>query len=202
MLSQNAADIVVFAYHFDGVPGRHLNCHKTNTMKQELLKEFDFGTRELLQLISSFSEAQLNMVPYEGSWTPGQVAEHVHQSDIVLLKSLNGPVGPTNRPPDEHVAEIRNAFLNFTIKMTAPAVIVPEKRNYSKEELLIALQATRAQVRFVIKHEDLAATCQFVEVKALGTPTRLELINFVIVHTQRHIHQLKKMSKTLLEVGV
>jgi hypothetical protein len=164
---------------------------------KELLQEFDDTNNELLQIVNSFESDLLNKVPYEGSWTPGQAAEHVYKSHIILLKSLNGPVKPTSRKESEYVKDIRDTFLDFTIKMESPAVIVPEKKKYDKQELLQKLAGAGAQIRWVIINEDLSATCLFVEVKELGEPTRLELAHFIIVHTKRHMHQLKKMRARL-----
>ena len=166
-------------------------------MNNELLVEFDAGTKELLLLIDSFTTAQINNIPYTDSWTAAQVAEHIHKSDSTLLKSMTGPVQPTTRRPDEHVQDIRNAFLDFTTKMNSPGEIVPDNKAYDKQSLLDNLHDSRKQIRSVIENADLSATCLYVEVKALGSPTRLELVHFVNVHTKRHIHQLKKIFQAL-----
>jgi hypothetical protein len=166
-------------------------------MNNELLVEFDAATKELLQLLEGFNTAQINSIPYKDSWTAAQVAEHLHKSDSTLLKSMTGPAQPTTRQPDEHVQDIRNAFLDFTTKMTSPGEIIPENKTYDKQSLLNNLHDSRKQIRSVIENADLSVTCLYVEVKALGAPTRLELVNFVNVHTKRHIHQLKKIFKAL-----
>lgn len=166
-------------------------------MNNELLVEFDASTKELLQLIDNFTTAQINNIPYKDSWTAAQVAEHIHKSDSILLKSLTGPTQPTTRQPDEHVQDIRNAFLDFTTKMTSPGEIVPENKTYDKQSLLKNLRDSRARIILIIENTDLSATCLYVEVKALGAPTRLELIHFVNVHTKRHIHQLKRILQAL-----
>ncbi len=50
---------------------------------QKLLHELDKAARALLETIADFSQEQYNKVPFAGSWTAGQVSEH-------LLKSIGG----------------------------------------------------------------------------------------------------------------
>src|SRR5688572_12000129 len=95
-------------------------------MKTALIEEVDNTTRELLRLIAVLDHAQLNTVPFEGSWTAAQVAQHVFKSDELILKSLNGPGKPTSRPIDEGIQSIKETFLNFNTKLISPAEIVPE----------------------------------------------------------------------------
>jgi hypothetical protein len=160
-------------------------------MTKDILQEFESSTAAFLELLHSFDQEQINTVPWEGGWTAAQVGEHVFKSDNFLLQSLTGPVKPTERKPDEQVAGIRATFLDFETKLPSPDVIIPTHGTHDKEALLPALKATREQMAQVIKTTDLTATC-FNPI--FGEPTRLEVINFVNVHTQRHTHQLKKIA--------
>ncbi len=49
---------------------------KVDTRK-ELQKTLNCVTDELIQIVSSLDDEQLNQVPFTGSWTAGQVVEHV-----------------------------------------------------------------------------------------------------------------------------
>jgi len=160
-------------------------------MTQDILQEFESTTRAFLELLNSFDQQQINMVPYEGSWTAAQVGEHVFKSDNFILQSLNGPVKPTERKPDEQVAGLKHTFLDFNTKLKSPDVIVPAPGIHDKEALLPALKANREQMARIIKTTDLTVTC-FNPI--FGEPTKLELLTFVIVHTQRHTHQLHKIA--------
>jgi len=166
---------------------------KTTIMKEEILSEFDEVYREFLELIASFTDESFNAASNGDGWTAGQVAEHIRKSDESLLKSLTGPMRPSTREPGQYVQDIRDTFLNFTIKMESPRLIVPEKKVYDRQEAVQGLTNAARQIREVIENDDLSATCQYVEIKELGAPTRLELIHFVIVHTRRHAHQMMKI---------
>ncbi len=68
---------------------------------------------------------------------------------------------------------------------------------YAKDELINSLSGIIGQIREAVKTLDLTETCLLFSFPVYGEFTRLELINFVICHTQRHIHQLKKIYNEL-----
>jgi hypothetical protein len=107
--------------------------------KSVTLTEADKTFTELLQLVSSIDEKQINVVPFEGSWTAGQVAQHVILSAGSFVQLLNGPVKDTARAPEQNVANLRAAFLNFNIKMQSPDFIIPPDEIYRKQELVNTL---------------------------------------------------------------
>src|SRR6266480_647100 len=91
---------------------------KLNT--KELIKQFDETESELLKVVSSFSEEQLNAVPFKGSWTAGQVTEHLLKSKSGIPKLFSGATKPTEREPDEKVDIIKSIFLDFNSKFKSP----------------------------------------------------------------------------------
>lgn len=167
-------------------------------MNDEVLKEFKDTQAELLTVVSSFTHDQFNEVPFEGSWTAGQVTRH-----ILLFSSsagiLRGPVKKTLRQPDEHVAKLKSMFLDFSTKMSSPKFIIPEKKDYTKDQLLSSLQKTGAEIKEIIKTTDLSETCLSTPPE-LGELTRLELIRFISFHTKRHINQLKNILSCITDI--
>ncbi|WP_431210462.1 hypothetical protein ACQ86N_31300 [Puia sp. P3] len=84
----------------------------------------------IIEGLNQFSEEKLNKVPYEGSWTAGQVGEHLVKSAGVA-EVVYGRVGPTSRPPDEKLPVLR-MFLDFSIRMSSPGFIVPSDGYHDK----------------------------------------------------------------------
>jgi hypothetical protein len=162
-----------------------------------LLQDFEEATKSYFDIVSGLSQDEINTVPYPGSWTAAQVTEHLCKSDKGMLGALNGPVYPTNRPPDAGVNGLRDTFLDFTTKLQSPDFIIPEDGNYDKNNLLEAFKAGREQIGNAIQSLDLTTSCHM---PIFGEPTRLELIYFVIFHTQRHINQVKRISEKLVSV--
>jgi hypothetical protein len=163
----------------------------------ELLQEFETVTNAYINLVTTLNQDEINTVPFTGSWTAAQVTEHLCKSDSAMIQALNGPVQPTNRPPDAGVNKIRSIFLDFSTKLPAPDFIIPEPGTHDKDSLIGAFKSGREQIGKAIQTLDLSATCHM---PIFGKPTRLELIAFIIFHTQRHTNQVKNISDKLVGV--
>lgn len=161
-------------------------------------KEADQTFTELLQILSSIAEVNINKVPFEGSWTAGQVAQHIILSAGGFVQLLNGPVKDTGRDPEANVQNLRATFLNFNIKMKSPDFIVPEEKDYDKQELIDNLTGIKTGLLKAIETLDATKTCTSFELPGAGFITRAEGITFSIVHTERHINQLKNIQQQLL----
>jgi hypothetical protein len=162
-----------------------------------LLQEFEAATNAYLDIVSDLNQDEINTVPFPGSWTAAQVTEHLCKSDDAMIKALNGPVYPTNRPPDAAVNDLRATFLDFSTKLPSPDFIVPSDITHDKDDLIKAFTTGRQKIGNAIKTLDLTSSC---EMPIFGEPTRLELIYFVIFHTQRHANQVKQISEKLVGV--
>jgi hypothetical protein len=165
---------------------------------ENIFAEIDGTMDELLQLLSPMDEEQLNVLPPREGWTAGQVARHLVMSSSGFVEVLNGPVRETDRPPDEWVEQIKADFQNFGIKMQSPEFVVPPRAHYRKEELLQPLTDIQAQLRQAGETLDLTLTCAMFALPVYGHLTRLEILSFVLYHTQRHIRQLKRIQGALI----
>jgi hypothetical protein len=168
-------------------------------MKTALVNDIDITGSTLLRLLSSFSEEQLNTVPFEGSWTAAQVAEHIWKAGDCGL--LYEPATPTVRAADEKVDAIKAMFLNFSIKMTSPEMIRPGKDYLSKETVLVNIHGIWEKLTTAAHTLNLEEECISFEVPGFGPFTRLEWIQFINIHTQRHIHQLQNIQASLLRTN-
>jgi len=168
-------------------------------MDNNIIKEFEESTTGLFQILSSFTNEQFNRVPFEGSWTAGQVAEHLFKSESNAVNAISGNTQPTtDRNPDANEKAIRSSFLNFEIKFQSPDFILPSDEPKDKEEFLKRFENTREGIRQVVKTEDLTLTCTDFSLPGLGEVTRYEWVCFVICHSKRHTHQLKNIHDKLL----
>jgi hypothetical protein len=166
---------------------------------KEILKEYEKATNEFAKILSSFTQEELNIVPFEGSWTAGQVGRHLFRSYEFVPQLLQGPVQKTERAPDMNIENIKAAFLDFTIKLKSPSFIIPEEIIYEKEELLTTFKNKAAQIITAANDLDLSETCTGFDWPVLGYLTRLEVIFFGVCHAKRHAHQLEKIYRVLAE---
>ncbi|MRG48145.1 DinB family protein [Chitinophaga sp. SYP-B3965] len=164
-------------------------------MATELNTEIKETAATLLQTLASFNKEQLNKVPFEGSWTAGQVGEHLIKA--VSAEILYGNTTETERLPDVMVKPLRDQFLDFTIKMKSPDFILPSNGPHDKERLTNKLSKIWEDIAEAAETLDLTKTCLDFELPGAGHLTRLEWLNFMIAHTKRHTHQLNNISKAL-----
>jgi hypothetical protein len=164
-----------------------------------LVEELEETKNELAAAAASIKDDVVDTVPFEGSWTAGQVLEHIDKS--VSPGVLNGNVRQVDRAADEKVQTVRTIFLDFTKKFEAPGFIIPTETSHDKQALVSKLNHKFDKLAAAAGTMDLAEECLDFEVPGLGAFTRLEWIAFYMAHTQRHIHQLKNIAARLNEAG-
>ncbi len=159
-------------------------------MKTDVQKDIVETFKKLNDILSKFSENELNQIPFQGSWTPGQVVQHIILACSGFPELFAGNTEKTTRKPDEKIKDIEGLFLNFTIKMDAPVFLKPEKKEYNKNALNIELLRLESELLDCAEKYDLTLTCLDFQVPGFDKFTMYEWIDFALVHTQRHKHQL------------
>ncbi|MCC8410135.1 DinB family protein [Mucilaginibacter sp. UR6-1] len=141
---------------------------------------------------------KINSMPFAGSWTAAQVAEHLILSANAFVGLMQGPTQDTQRPPDALVDELRTILGNMEIKMQSPDFIWPAENEYVKNEQLNKLQKVTELLFNAAATLDLDKTCTGFELPQMGHITRRESVAFITYHTRRHTHQLKNIKKALV----
>lgn len=162
-------------------------------METKALNNIEAASMDLSNLISAFKPHQFNTVPFEGSWTAGQVSEHILKSYKGVIDVINDQAVPTERKPDEKIPAIKNIFLDFDTKMSSPDFVLPSAPPHNQQTLLNDSKQLLNKISDAIRSVDLSATYNAFELPGLGKFTRLEWIYFLIFHLQRHNHQLKNI---------
>ena len=167
-------------------------------MDKNIIAEFEESTTDLLKTISSFRQEQFNLVPFEGSWTAGQVAEHLYKSESNAIRQMKGNTKPTEKSDtDANEKIIRLSFLNFNTKFQSPDFILPSPEPKLKEKFIKRFEKTREDIRKLIDTEDLSLTCTDFSFPGIGEITRLEWICFVNCHSIRHTRQMNNIHNEL-----
>lgn len=161
---------------------------------KELFASLDETWSELLKLVSSTNGELTNAVPYNDSWTVAQLATHVTKSNSAIAQGMEMEGKAAEREPDAGEPGIRKMFLDFDAKYKSPEFIVPEKKNYDHDEVIKVLKSSIDQLKALRSKADLV---EIIDLPIFGQVTKLELLYFVLYHTQRHIHQLNKMLAAL-----
>jgi len=161
-----------------------------NLNTQELFISLDRITTELEDLVSSFSEIQINAIPFNGSWTAAQVADHVTKSNIGIIKSLKKEGKLNSKDVGAGIEQLKNIFLNFDSKLQSPEFILPTQDIYQKGSVIEDLKRSVEQLKQASREINVFET---IDHPIFGKIAKLELLHFVVYHSQRHIHQLKNI---------
>ena len=162
------------------------------------IKHIDSDIREVfdnvIQLVNNTTNDELNEVPFEGSWTIGQVAQHIILCSGGVLDNQTKEAG---RPYDEKVDELRSIFLNMEQKSQAAPGVYPSMRMYNQEELVKQLESNKANLLGIIDERDLMQLSLDIEFPFMGYLTRYEWLAFICFHTHRQLNQMNNIRQRL-----
>jgi hypothetical protein len=149
-------------------------------------------TDELLSLLEPLDDERVNRIPFPGSWTAGQLGEHLLKSyraiDLSRVQSE-----PCPRPSGEKSPRIDAVFLDFTTKYQPPEFIVPSAERISGRDLVESLRQTVDGIAAFVRERDLSFTCPDFAIIGFGELTAQEWIRFLTAHSRRHVRQLKNI---------
>jgi hypothetical protein len=97
-----------------------------------------------------------------------------------------------DRPADAMVDELKKIFLDFSTSLKSPEFILPRGEYFEQDQIIHSLKNELDKIVNTVPTIDLNEIGD-LEFPGLGALSKLELIQFVIVHTQRHINQAKKI---------
>lgn len=166
-------------------------------MTETFISELNETTKDLFATFSLFNQEEFNTIPFEGSWTAGQVAEHLYKSESSIVRALKGASADTERDAYQHTGIIRKIFLDYTTKLQSPEFILPSNELKNREEYLEYFKETRKQLETLINTCDLDKTFTDFTFPQLGHLTGWECICFVTCHSKRHIRQMKNIAGRL-----
>jgi len=82
-------------------------------LKDELISCINSVYDSLINVLEQFSDTEINIIPFEGSWTPGQVATHIINSTGGIPDKNTSPAG---RLYDGKVELMESVFMDFDKK--------------------------------------------------------------------------------------
>jgi hypothetical protein len=160
----------------------------------EILLATADAVNEIADLMSAVDENKINTIPYDGSWTAPQLLRHVTKSINGMTKAMQMDAKPAERDPGERIEQLKTIFLDFSKKLTQPEFIKPEEQVYEKASSIEELKASFNRFK---ENAGNANLNELIEGLPLGPITKLEIVHFVLYHTQRHLHQMKNICAAL-----
>lgn len=166
-------------------------------MKEEILNGFKETTERLIATLNSFSKQQFNHRPSEGSWTAGQVAEHLYKGERNAISMINGNTEATERDPFEKVTILRSVFLDYETKRKSPEFILPTNEEKDPAFFAEAFTRSREELKALSDTKDLTKLCTTYPFPKIGNLTGWEWLSFAVFHSRRHTDQMKNISEKL-----
>ncbi|WP_229206818.1 DinB family protein [Dyadobacter crusticola] len=166
---------------------------------ETLAQMLEQATAEYLVILTSFEQDQVNIVPFEGSWTAGQVTDHLLKSETGLPEVMMGETAPTTRLIGQMVPVIEDIFLDFSTRLQAPEFNLPDDGPYNLETIIHAFKEERSAIAEIARTQDLSLSCTEFPFPQVGEFTRYEWIYFVVCHSRRHAHQLRNILERVTE---
>ncbi|MBZ4033976.1 DinB family protein [Flavobacterium sp. 17A] len=154
---------------------------------------------KLSDILSSFSQEEINIVPFEGSWTGGQTVQHIILACSGLTQLFAGKTEKSSREPDENVKQLDAIFLDFNTKYQSPENIKPAFIEYDKNTLLASIKKIQTDLFEAAETYDLTLICLEAKIPGFENFTIYEWLHFAIVHTQRHTQQLKSIHEHIIK---
>jgi hypothetical protein len=156
-------------------------------LQQELSTSLANVYHDYIATLEKFSDEQINEIPFEGSWTPGQVTDHIIKATSGIPDKYTEPVA---RPYNEKIGVMESIFLDFKAKYKSPDFVVPGNGPFNKETLINMLRGILDKHLRKTAESDLTALCPKFELPNVGTMTRYEWLRFIVAHMKRHHFQL------------
>jgi len=144
------------------------------------MSAFEETTSSLMETLSLFRQEDFNKVPFEGSWTAGQVAEHLFKSESNIPRVLKGNSKATARDPFENTGIIQDIFLDYTKKLQSPEFILPSNEEKNRDQFIKGFEGTREELGRLIKTIDLTRTFTDFPFPQVGEFTGWEWICFAV----------------------
>ncbi|MGB0524944.1 MAG: DinB family protein [Flammeovirgaceae bacterium] len=161
-------------------------------MEDTILKTFEENTAKLLDFIQQVDDSKLLVNPTRKEWSIMDCCEHILQLEQALMKLFRGPVEKVDAQSSSNVDLIKERFLDFSRKLTAFGVILPQRKYKSKTEISEALKETRKMLLRIGKNNGWNKKCMLYAHPLFGHLTRLEWIAFCIYHVERHLNQMEE----------
>ncbi len=163
--------------------------------RQELIEAINDTISQYINRISMLSDGQLNKIPYENSWTAGQLCNHILKSTAGIVAAMKADGKPTEKDSADKITGLKSIFLDASNKFQSPKEIVPDNGPFTKTATIDSLKACFKDLDFYSANTTLD---EELDGGPLGAITKYELLHFVLYHSQRHLRQMKRIYEAVV----
>ncbi len=165
------------------------------TTNEQIIADLNENTDSLLQELAGFNHQNFSIKPSATEWSAAELTEHLLLIERNVVKALKGNANTTERAIDAKLVLLKMALANTTQKIQAPEMVVPHSATANRQEMLEEIRNLREEQASLIAGCDMSLTCLEFKHPMMGTMTRYEWVYFNIYHTERHLHQLRRIAR-------
>ena len=160
------------------------------------LKLIDKSTADTLALIETLDDVKATKLPEKG-WSALQVLEHIVLVDNSVLALLLKPRVANLELPKEHFGaeKLRGILIDTrsTSKIESPEAFHPRGLFKNLNEVKKAFEKIRNNFKNVIESGELVLDGAQFKHPRLGEMTVRDWLNFIALHNERHLEQIKQL---------
>lgn len=161
---------------------------------QHIIKDISAIFDAVVETIENTDNTTINTIPFENSWTIGQVAEHI----VICSRGVqDNRTGNADRAYDEKLEQLRAIFLNMEQKSKAAPGVTPHPPPHQTTRLIDQLAVNKRHLLAIAAERDLTKLSLDMEFPYMGYLTRYEWLSFICLHTQRHLNQIRNIQQQL-----
>ncbi|QFT89771.1 DinB superfamily protein [Bacillus sp. THAF10] len=147
---------------------------------------------ELLELLNNIPQDELHAKKADNLWTVGQNVEHLYLLENKITNSLRKAIAVQNQIEEKEL-NLAKILANRSYKVVASDDISPSSKPYTKEELIILLESSRANLQSFIMEADDAVLHQYgFNHRWIGDLSAMQWVQLIGYHERRHIDQIKE----------
>lgn len=151
----------------------------------------------LLQEIKNLSNRDINGKPAANQWSIAQICHHLYLVELSTIKAIEW--GLKKDYPAKERINVERVLLDRTKKSKAPPIVEPENRDFEVQEVINMLNSSRQQLLNLLNTIEDKSILKERSAKhaALGVLPLDQWIDFVYLHEQRHIEQIKEVKQAI-----
>jgi hypothetical protein len=176
----------------------------TNEERAHVIRLLHDSGNEFLELTAGLTDAQWTWQATLGTWSVGQVAEHLVLGEIAMLgkieQALAAPPDPGWDEQDARKARFLNRVLpDRSLKATAPHALDPD-RHWTREETIARYQNGRARTFKFVEEVDRPVKAHVAEhpFPVFNMLNAYHWLLYIPLHNKRHNQQIAEAIKAIL----
>jgi hypothetical protein len=176
---------------------------KINNLEQ-IFTQIELQRNWIVDYISGIETPKLNLRPASGKWSVLEIVQHLYLSEKLTLDYLKKKLSFSPVFKKSGIStSIRFRLLIFAmwqpLKLKAPAAADIHHDQIQADELLRLWEEQRKDmIEFIINLPDTILKAEFYKHPVAGKLRIDHMLRFFYHHTDRHIGQIKKVSRIIL----